>query len=244
MNKLKLNSYLLMAINLIACVKSEENTNDFKHCRPAINSRFDQFVIGYASLMQEKSKREETSAVSVNYPIEITGFKRGWIEHGTPIGFSTTYLGVRPEANAIINAVYFKLNNKNAIYNYDKREDTYCRLPVSRQQIKSLTNKKLPKGEYWIYATTLQQAQQPSSKYPIVQSYLDIFLSGCLQIEEKYHLTNFAKNCIQTTGYWSSYWVNDRVNPRTAYDNDPYVAKIDPLLATELPYYFPKIRLE
>jgi len=213
-------------------------------CHPSVNTALSQFIIGYGSLMQEASKRETDPNVGENYPIYVSGFKRGWIEEGTLIGFGTTYLGVKQHANSRMNAVYFKLNNAKSVFEYDKREDTYCRVGVLPKDIQSPAAIKIPKGQYWIYVTPAQQNYLPSVKLPIVQSYVDIFLSGCFQLEEKFHLQHFARDCIRTTSYWSGAWVNDRVHPRTAFDDMPYVPKIDPLIANELPQYFKQIRLE
>lgn len=241
---------LLNAVNLISCAQTithsdiPPSVNTVSNCHPSINPGAPQFIIGYGSLMQEKSKSEDSSHVDFNYPVYVSGYRRGWIEPGTDIGFSTTYLGVRPDAKAEMNAVYFQLKISKDIYSYDKREDTYCRVKVSSKQIKTLGTQKLPYGEYWIYLPRNPRDYLPSRQKPIVQSYVDIFLSGCFELEEKFHLKNFAKNCIKTTYYWSESWVNDRVYPRTAFDNNHYVAKIDPLLAQELPWYFKRIKIE
>ncbi|KTC95239.1 hypothetical protein [Legionella feeleii] len=212
------------------------------NCRPPFNNKLPQFVIGYGSLMQEDSKREDAAGVGKNYPVYISGFERGWIEQGSKVGFSTTYLGIRKRAGSEMNAVYFKLNGAKALHNYDRRENTYCRVAVAREKIRPLITKSLPRGQYWIYTT--QSLQPPSHHDPIVQSYVDIFLRGCFELEQQYHLHHFAKDCIRTTAYWSGHWVNDRVYPRTAFDNIPYVNKIDPLLAKELPQYFSQIKIE
>ncbi|HAT4446696.1 TPA: gamma-glutamylcyclotransferase [Legionella pneumophila] len=238
-------SYLCYAKNLIT---DKNLTKEFatlpKHCRPNINPTLPQFIIGYGSLMQEESKKEDSSMVGENFPIYVSGFQRGWIERGTPIGFSTIYLGVVPKKDSIINAVYFKLNDPSQIKNYDKRENTYCRIKVPRDDIQALSSINLPEGQFWIYTTSGKQLAAPSSDYPIVQSYVDIFLSGCFSLEEKYHLKNFARDCIKTTSNWSGHWVNDRIYPRTAFDNIPYVAKVDPLIAVELPQFFKLIKIE
>lgn len=218
-------------------------SKETENCRPIANLQLSQFIIGYGSLMQEESKREDSAEAGDNYPIYLSGFQRGWIEPGTDIGFSTTYLGVIKDAKAKINAVYFKLNDPKAIASYDKREDSYCRVKVLPEQIQPLGTNTLPDGQYWIYVSN-SQAHKPTEQKPIVQSYVDIFLSGCFQLEEKFHLQDFAQDCLRMTHHWSGFWVNDRVYPRTAMDNYPYVAKIDPLLAKELPYYFKKIRIE
>lgn len=234
---------LSLAVNSLFSYATDQKliTND---CHPLINLNRSQFIVGYGSLMQEKSKREDDTNVGENHPIYITGFNRGWIKHGTPIGFSTTYLAVVSQPTSKINAVYFRLNDSKDVGKYDQREDSYCRVAVSPKQIKTTFHEALPQGQYWIYITNDGKKDHPSSQYPIVQSYVDIFLSGCFELEEKYHLRGFARDCIKMTSAWSDHWVNDRVHPRTAFDNDPYVQKIDPLIATELPHYFNQIKIE
>lgn len=212
-------------------------------CRPPANTQLPQFIVGYGSLMQEESKRTDSKEVGVNVPVELKGFERGWIEHSEDKHFGTTYLGVKINPNAKINAVYFKLNAPTDINNYDQREDTYCRVAVSQNAIQPLAGKSLPKGQYWIY-TTLSKTTIPSPQYPLAQSYVDIFLSGCFELEKKYHLHDFAKNCVKTTRHWSISWVNDRIHPRTAYDSLPYAAQIDSLLSETVPEYFNQVKIE
>lgn len=214
------------------------------NCRPLYDSTMPQFIVGYGSLMQEKSKAEDAAEIGPNFPIYVKGFERGWIEHGTDIGFSTTYLGVTANASARMNAVYFKLNNPLALANYDKREDTYCRVGITPEHIQTLSKDPLPQGQFWIYTTKTELKSAPAARYPIVETYVDIFLSGCFELEKKYHLEHFARDCVRTTKQWSNHWVNDRPNPRTAWDNDEYVSDIDPLLAKELPDYFNQIKIE
>lgn len=228
----------LIIVNHLSYAKTAE------HCHPKINRHQSQFIVGYGSLMQEQSKREDAVHVDMSHPIYITGFQRGFIQHGTPIGFSTTYLAVVKQAASRMNAVYFKLNDVRHMDDYDRREDSYCRVSVSPQHIHTLTNDTLPEGQYWIYTIKNSEIDNPSRRYPIVQSYVDIFLSGCIALEEQYHLRGFALDCIKTTSNWSTHWVNDRVHPRTAFDNLPDVPKIDTLIVTALPYYFRRIKIE
>lgn len=84
----------------------------------------------------------------------------------------------------------------------------------------------------------------PTPDFPIVQSYVDTFIRGCIQIEEKFKINNFAKDCIKSTGQWSTYWENDRVFPRRPSLYEPYARKIDTLLKEILPEEFKRIKYE
>jgi hypothetical protein len=231
---------------LLAIVSSFSYANHqispISDCRPVPDTHRSQFIVGYGSLMNEKSKREDDATVGENHPIYLQGFKRGWIQQGTSIGFSTTYLAVVRQPSSKINAIYFKLEDPQNIRNFDEREDSYCRVAVLPEQIQTIAHEPLPEGQYWLYLA--KREQTPSSRYPIVQSYVDIFLSGCFELEEKYHLPNFARDCIRLTSDWSAHWVNDRIHPRTAFENIPYVSQIDPLIAIELPNLFKQIKIE
>ena len=84
----------------------------------------------------------------------------------------------------------------------------------------------------------------PNKEYPIVQSYVDIFISGCLEIEDKYELPHFADKCVETTKGWSTSWVNDRLYPRRPIFNVPKAFRIDKVLANNVPKQFGKIEIE
>ena len=222
--------YKLRVIYIFFCwvlFTSYVNATDFNNCRPFINNTLPQFIIGYGSLMQEASKRQNAPiGVGDNYPIYISGFKRGWIEPGLRLGIGTTYLGVIQDVKSKINAVYFELNDPSVLKEYDEREKLYCRALVPVKNIKALSAEPLPRGQYWIYVTHRKNKHLPTHQHPILQRYVDIFLSGCLQVEEKYHLQHFANDCVKRTSYWSKEWVNDRVNPR-----EKTFLKIDKLIA-------------
>lgn len=116
-------------------------------------------------------------------------------------------------------------------------------MDVSKDSIKPLVKGPLPDGQYWIY-TTLSDRSCPSKQFPIVQSYVDVFLSGCFELEKKCKLNGVAKDCINTTKNWSGSWVNDRVHPRRAWEDIPYAMEVDALIAKMLPQYFRLIKIE
>ena len=66
-----------------------------------------------------------------------------------------------------------------------------------------------------------------------MQSYVDICLNGCLEIEATYPLAKeaeFAETFLKTSTNWSKYWVNDRIYPRRAFIYIPNASKIDALI--------------
>lgn len=212
-------------------------------CKPPVDTHKHQYIIGYGSLISEASKKLTSTAVKNNHPILIHGFKRGFIEKSINEPLGTTYLGVIPFDAGIFNGVYFELNTPEVINTFDKRESSYCRLEVPHQQLKALDNTPLPDGQYWLYITS-HTHHTPTKNHPITQSYVDVFLTGCLEMQEKFKLHDYAKQCITETSYWSVHWVNDRIFPRRPHVYQPNAYLIDALLKENIPSLFQKIRIE
>jgi hypothetical protein len=73
---------------------------------------------------------------------------------------------------------------------------------------------------------------------------VDIFVSGCLEQEQRFGLAAFSQQCLSTTTDWSEHWVNDRIYPRRPFAFQPKARQIDSLLSKQLPQYFSRIRIE
>ncbi len=228
---------IVLGISAQAFAKPNEN------CHPDANPNLSQYILAYGSLMETSSEKATDNGSGENKPVLIDHYQRGWFAKGLSIGLSTTYLGVIKKTNAHFNGTLFKLASAHSLKNYDRRERYYCRVLVPGKQIHLLIEQKLPRGEYWIYALKPELMAPPSARYPIVQSYVDIFLAGCLEIEEKYHLKNFAAACVNTTGDWSLHWVNDRIYPHRPTVYQAKALAIDALLQQEIPRLFHQIQL-
>ncbi|MEM7211792.1 MAG: gamma-glutamylcyclotransferase [Pseudomonadota bacterium] len=249
-------------------------------CHPSVDESKPQFIVGYGSLMEEASKRRSAPNSGFNHPVHVTGFQRAWNTRGNEIGFSTTYLGVdvpRPtdlerrvaDSSAVpemVAAIYQNLDPKGMTA-VDGREAYYCRYPVQLDQVRLLDGWQLPEdAQIWIYALKPEDpGKPPTERWPIVQSYVDIFLTGCLNLgkrvtmpldgteaaeessdaTEEYAKT-FAAACITTTRDWSGYWVNDRIYPRRPFIYQSNASDIDKLLSATEPTseLFSFIRIE
>src|SRR6185437_8481839 len=75
----------------------------------AIDSTRTQYVVGYGSLMQDASRARTTQQAGPAHPVEVAGYRRGWFERGSPVGFSTTFLGVIADQQGRLNAVMYKV---------------------------------------------------------------------------------------------------------------------------------------
>jgi hypothetical protein len=213
-------------------------------CHPSPEFDAKQYIVGYGSLMEQASRQRTVPDAGEAVPVRVQGFRRAWIARGSATGFSTTYLGVAVDGHARMNAVLFSLPDEAAVAAMDRRESGYCRVRIGTPQINTLDQSQIAAGERWIYVNKPQNTARPSRIYPIVQSYVDIFLSGCLEVERTFHLQDFARQCVTTTQGWSTNWVNDRIYPRRPFIYQPNAGAIDILLKRELPARFRRIRIE
>ena len=128
----------------------------------------------------------------------------------------------------------------------DTREYIYCRAPVDPAHISMLDGSAVPSlGRIWIYVLKPESSHAPDAGFPIIQSYVDIFLSGCMELARRVVVEDFdfLTACITTTKSWPLHWVNDRIYPRRPF-HQPNAARIDEILQRMLPEQFEAIRIE
>lgn len=234
-------SRFLLCLLLAALASAGAHADD---CHPQPSPGASQFIVGYGSLMQDVSRRQTAPDAGEARPVRVRGFQRAWLAKGAPVGFSTTYLGVAAKPEAVMNAVIFAVRDAAEMASLDRREVSYCRARVPAAQMAPLDGGPVPDGEAWVYVNQPERAAPPSAAFPIVQSYVDIFLSGCLHLERKFRLDGFARECVRTTAGWSRHWVNDRLFPRRPFEHQPDAGAIDRLLDEEVPEYFRAMRIE
>ena len=63
----------------------------------------------------------------------------------------------------------------------------------------------------------------------MVQSYVEIGINGCLELEALYRGVkgSFVQEFIRTTSGWNANWVNDRLYPRRPFIYAPNGSAID-----------------
>ena len=215
-------------------------------CAPALKQNQPNFVIGYGSLMQAQSRQRTNPKAQHAYPIMVKGYQRIWGIHGGKC-CRTTFLTVIRSSKSKFNAIYYPTTPADILAT-DTREGVhnknsgYCRIAVPHKQITALGLRHLPAGKYWIYAKRKRNTEAPSANFPIVQSYVDMFLDGCIQVGQTYQLKNFAQQCITTTSGWpnaqdNNAWINDRLHPRRPF-NVPNARKIDSILSKVFNNYY------
>jgi hypothetical protein len=216
-----------------------------RECHAAPDSSRPQVIVGYGSLMEDGSRLRTSPRAGPAHPVEVAGFRRGWFARGSSIGFSTTYLGVVEDRRAGLNAVAYTVD-AGELAATDAREASYCRASVAPGALRPLERSfSFPaNAQAWIYVGTPASVAPPDARFPIVQSYVDLFLSGCFEQEERHGLAGFAGECVSTTAGWSEHWVNDRIFPRRPFVHEPRARMIDELLAARLGGLFSRVRIE
>lgn len=193
------------------------------------------FIFGYGSLINTASRNSSVAVPIPAIPVRVSaqfGFVRVWNDRAQS-GF--TALGLRKADSSFlastINGVLFPVAGGD-INSYDKREEGYTRLEIPRPYIEALSWQGLPKdGRIWVYVPKQMGGSpgiglpEPSGRYPLLQSYIDVVVEGSLEYGEDY-----TKELIATTKGWSTYWLNDRVLARRPWVEDKKYGAVDSLL--------------
>ena len=205
-----------------------------------------QLIFGYGSLIESQSRAAVSPSALNASPVNVVGLQRGWFGRLGGPSLSTTYLAAVPEPGSNSNGVIFKVSQLQ-LEAFDKHETGYKRERIDQENITMLDgSESAPDGNIWFYANAEKRFASP--EFPIIQSYVDICLNGCLEIEAAFPLAKeaaFAETFLKTSTNWSKYWVNDRIYPRMAYLYQPNASRIDELIRNVLgEEMFSNIRIE
>lgn len=194
-------------------------------------SNTQQFIFGYGSFIESKTRAMTSPSALHASPANVVGILRGWFGQVGGVSLSPTYLGAVADASANCNGVIFKVSQEQ-LEAFDKYETGYQRERIDQSNISMLDgSRSAPEGDIWFYTNTERRSASP--EFPIVQSYVDVCLNGCLEIEATYPLAKeaeFAETFLRTSANWSKYWVNDRIYPRMPFIYIPNASKIDALI--------------
>ncbi|HUK19287.1 MAG TPA: gamma-glutamylcyclotransferase family protein [Bryobacteraceae bacterium] len=205
------------------------------------------YIFGYGSLIEQASRLRTTPSAMYVLPARARGFARGWWARTGSIGFTTTFVGAIPEKGSSMNGVVYAVS-KEELEATNKREQGYTPTDITND-VEILSGGSTPKDKIWIYVNKFKNEKErqdslPTADFPIVQSYVDICLTGCLQIQQGFpDAGDFAREFIESTQAWSKYWENDRVHPRRPFVSVPLSSQIDALLQKHLPKLFAQIQL-
>lgn len=179
------------------------------------------YIFGYGSLINHAS-RLLTGQAKEAQPVTVHGLQRYWGKVDSTYHISPL---VAAPGDGVCNGVLVKVDEKS-LQLFDHREKGYRRIELDPTQLEGLQpiEGHLP---VWVY--TKADHEPPCHIQPIMQTYVDTVLAGCLSIS-----SSFAKTFVDTTQGWHHPLENDRHEPK--YGNhagvrDDHLARIDQLLA-------------
>ncbi len=203
-----------------------------------------KYIFGYGSLIQIESRTRTVPRAFAASPAIVKGISRGWYYQAYSPSWNPTYLGAVVDENASTNGVVYPVSDDELIAT-DARESDYRRTPFPRSAITILDGSPAPPpGEYFFYAS--KSKKTANAEHPIVQSYVDICMDGCLEIEAMYPLArdaHFARRFVETCTEWKTPWINDRIFPYRPFIYMPRALEIDKILRGCLPDLFSKITM-
>lgn len=207
----------------------------------------DNYMIGYGSLINQKSRQASSPSSYDVIAVKIAGYTRGWFARTGVVGYSTTYLGcLRSSSNLLedkarlsfMNCILYKVE-ANELEILDRRERRYKRRLVKREDITGYNNEIPKNANFWIFENDFNAVKEfnasfPNKEYPIIQSYVDMCLEGCIILDESLGGSEFTNDFFDTTIGWNNNWANDRVYPRRPQSYCKYAYDIDDLLVKHL----------
>jgi hypothetical protein len=166
--------------------------------------------------------------------------------HAQHDGAVTTFVGAIPKKSSSRNGIVYAVS-KEEFDATTEREKNYTPTEIT-STVQILSGSYKPKDEVWIYVNKFEEGEHqkslPTREFPIVQSYIDICLTGCLQIMNGFpDAGGFAGEFIESAEEWSKHWENDRVHPRRTRFTVPAAKDIDKLLQKHRPKLFAGIQL-
>jgi len=187
-----------------------------------------EFIFGYGSTINYKSRNETTKFISLSIPVRISnkfGYKRCW-NFQSPNAKLTALGIVKDDKNpSTINGVLFSVKKKD-LNLFDKREEGYSRIQIPIHFLEPTSWCCLPNYNCIIWTYVPNNYNIPNKYYPILQSYIDVCINGALNYGKK-----FVIEFLNTTYSWNKYWLNDRKLARRPWIHEKNYKLIDKLLS-------------
>lgn len=206
------------------------------------------YIFGYGSLINSES-RKETGITGEATPVRVHHMSRGWIydvdtlHHPTLSNTPFTAVGVEKDMDddqSTVNGVIFALDGAQ-LPKYDAREARYVRENIDHHDIEVLRVGLRVGREYpflepdavvYVYVVPDEIALREAERRVLKQSYIDKFISGCLEMGRE-----FAEECVESTRGWNGAYQDDREQSTFSKDKiDRNVrTQIDDLLENRVP---------
>jgi len=182
-------------------------------------------LVAKDALQDEVEKCIDSVRDSSMILVKVKGARRGWYSRGglqigdAPEGWEAqaldiapTYLGAVKDESSSMYAVVYKVTDEE-LKETDIREQmgSYNAELLESSAVERLDGESFPSGVQirW-YSMTEKMAELPTTQFPICQSYVDLWISGAMELEQANQVPDYAMNVLRTTYGWSHRWVNDR----------------------------------
>jgi hypothetical protein len=201
-----------------------------------------------STLSARDNRHDDNAAIAVLSP--RFGYVRSWC-YRAGTGFTALGLEPSPPTSVVdesltpndqngICGVLFPVPSSDALAAFDVREVGYFRKSVPSEMITLMpefgtqSNKefalklqdKLYSKRIWVYVPEAARSAAPDEDFPILQTYVDICLRGCLEWGGRLLAERFLTS---TTG-WSEFYLNDAPMSRRPWLHRPEYSVIDDLL--------------
>jgi cation transport regulator ChaC len=173
------------------------------------------------------------------------GFIRSWCFRSAT-GFTALGLQLRGSANESVSeevdicGVLFPVPSANALSAFDIREVGYFRKEVPAEYVTvaadigpechkvmaSTLKNKMYAVRIWTYVPEPSRSATPDEEYPIIQTYVDVCIRGCLQ----WGGIDLAKQFVLSTHGWNEFFLNDAPTSRRPWLHRPDYTEIDGIL--------------
>ncbi len=155
--------------------------------------------------------------------VREAGFVRGWFARVN--GLQTT-VNARPaeagERAHDINGVLMAFHGDGL---FSPANDGHIAL-MDPRFFEPVGWQELPPADMPIWMFVARVHAPPDADFPILQSGVDLVVEGCLE-----HGEAFAIEYLESCGFWSRFWLDDREVPRRPWVHQPAWERIDRLLA-------------
>lgn len=195
------------------------------------------YVFGYGSLLERASRTRTNPEALAAWPARVTGYQRGWFhQFADNVGSTCTYVGAEKAEGQTINGVIYPVSDFEKT---KQRETGYTAIQLNADEIAMLDGGGpwSADGDLKAYVfvsnqDSISKTKAPTPTFPMVQSYVDICINGCLEIDALYRTAkgSFAQEFVRTTSGWNANWVNDRIYPRRPFIYAPNASAIDKVL--------------
>lgn len=175
------------------------------------------YLLGYGSLLSFESRTRYSQLNDQATPVNVRGWQRSWITQNPQE--QQSHVGAVVQDNGQLNALLIKVPHIDD--NLRQREKDYRFTQVAERHIQLVSGDAVQlDAPVWICESLY--IASADSKHPVMQTYVDTCLVGCLEAGG----IEFARCFIQTTSNWNKYWLDDRLYPRYPRRAEPTVEQI------------------